>query len=161
MFLFRLQILRGWGKDKAWFFISIRSSFLSSMLAEKTCSQMHSKTTLQAEKTGKRIQSLLVHNPKIQAKGEFSILTVLDVMERAVWPDFEDHLQTTAFISWIAVSDAKDDPADSDTVYNATLGQKREDRSFEEDLHQAWLVSFRLSVYHSRWFRLSKVGSES
>ena len=46
-------------------------------------------------------------------------------MELAVRPDFEDHLQTTTFISCTAVSDAKDDTSGGDTAYDATRAEKR------------------------------------
>lgn len=46
-------------------------------------------------------------------------------MELAAWPDFEDCLQTTAFTSCTALSDAKDDTSGDNTAYDATQAQKR------------------------------------
>lgn len=46
-------------------------------------------------------------------------------MELAVWPDFEDCLQTTTFISCAAISDAKDDTSGDNTAYDATQAEKR------------------------------------
>ena len=111
---------------------------------------------------GRESKVYYLYNPKVRGwEGGISILRVSEVMELAVWPAFEDHLQTTTFISCTAVSDAKDDTSGGDTAYDATLGQKREDWSHEQDLRQAWFVSSKLLVHHSRWFRLPKVGSES
>lgn len=55
-------------------------------------------------------------------------------MELAVWPDFEDRLQTTTFISCAAVSDAKDD-IQVTTLLMMPLRQKREDCPHEKGLH--------------------------
>lgn len=46
-------------------------------------------------------------------------------MELAVWPHFEDCLQTTTFISCAAISDAKDDTSGDNTAYDATQAEKR------------------------------------
>lgn len=93
-------------------------------------SQMYFKSTLLVEKLGrKKMKSVLLYiTPQCEAEGRErgeKHLTVWQVMELAVWPDSEDHLQTTTFISCTAVSDAKDDTSGDNTAYDATQAEKR------------------------------------
>lgn len=93
-------------------------------------SETYFKSTLQAEKLGRMgIQSLLLYIITRYAAGgreEISILIVSEVTALGVWPDCEDHLQTTTSTLCFAVSDAKDGTSGSDMAYDDTLEQKRE-----------------------------------
>lgn len=92
-------------------------------------SQMYFKSTLQVEKLRrKEMQSVLLYiAPQYGAEGREGgqkHLTVWQVMELAMWPDFEDRLQTTTSISCTAVSDAKDDTSGDNTAYDAAQAEK-------------------------------------
>ena len=73
-------------------------------------------------------------------------------MELAVWPDFEDHLQTTAFTSCIGVSDAKDDTSGGHIVM-PLLGRKERTDHMNK-------IYIRHGLYHSSYLYIIHSGSD-